>query len=84
MFKLNGFKKLIKKPKRLTENTSTIIDDLLTNSLENVVPTDVITTNFSDHEMIGAIRKKCQHKYHPKTNRSRTLETITKRMLKLK
>ena len=56
---MNGFKQLIKKPTRIAENTSTIIDVLLTNSPENVVRTDVITTNFSDHEMIGAIRKKC-------------------------
>ena len=56
---MNGFKQLIKKTTRITENTSTIIDVLLTNSPENVVCTDVITTNFRDHEMIGAIRKKC-------------------------
>ena len=41
---MNGFKQLIKRPTRITENTSTIIDVLLTNSLENVVCTDVITT----------------------------------------
>ena len=86
MFKLNGFKQLIKKPTRttrITENTSTIIDDLLTNSLENVVRTDVITTNFSDHEMIGAIRKKCQHKYQPKTIRSRNFRSYNKENVKI-
>ena len=60
---MNGFKQLIKKPTSVTENTSTIIDVLLTNSPENAVRTDVITTNFSNYKMIGAIRKKCQHKY---------------------
>ena len=86
MFKLNGFKQLIKKPTRttrITENTSTIIDDLLTNSLENVVRTDVTTTNFSDHEMIGAIRKKCQHKYQPKTIRSRNFRNYNKENVKI-
>ena len=80
---MNGFKQLIKKPTRIAENTSTIIDVLLTNSPENVVRTDVITTNFSDHEMIGAIRKKCQHKYQPKTIRSRNFRNYNKENVKI-
>ena len=60
---MNGFKQLIKKPTRVTENTSTIIDVLLTNSPKNAIRTEVITTNFSNYKMIGAIRKKCEHKY---------------------
>ena len=80
---MNGFKQLIKKPTRITENTSTIIDVLLTNSPENVVRTDVITTNFSDHEMIGAIRKKCQHKYQPKTIHSRNFRNYNKENVKI-
>ena len=79
---MNGFKQLIKKPTRITENASTIIDVLLTNSPENVVCTDVITTNFSDDEMIVAIRKKCQHKYQPKTIRSRNLRNYNKENVK--
>lgn len=71
LFKINGFKQLVKKPTRITENTSTQIDVILTNSPENIVHTDVMMTNLSDHEMIGLIRKKFQHKYHPKTIRSR-------------
>ena len=58
LFSTNGFKHVIKKPTRVTENTSTVIDVILTNSPENIIHTDVITTNLSDHEMIGAIRKK--------------------------
>ena len=74
---------MIKKPARITENTSTIIDVLLTNSPEKVVRTDVITTNFSYHEMIGAIRKKCQHKYQPKTIRSRNFRNYSKENVKI-
>ena len=44
---------------------------ILTNSPENIIHTDMITTNLSDHEMVGAIRKKCKHKYQPKEIRSR-------------
>ena len=79
---MNGFKHLIKKPMRITENISTIIV-LLTNSPENVGRTDVITTSFSDHEMIGAIRKKCQHKYQPKTIRSRNFRNYNKENVKI-
>ena len=74
---------MIKRPTRITENTSTIIDILLTNSPENVVRTDVITTNFSDHEMIGATRKKCQHKYQPKTIHSRNFRSYKKENVKI-
>ena len=80
---MNGFKQLIKKPTRITENTSFIIDVLLTNSPENAIRTDVITTNFSDHEMISAIRKKCQHKYQPKTVRSRNFGNYNKENVKI-
>ena len=81
--RMNGFKQSIKKPTRITENTSTIIDVFLTNSPENVVSTDVITANLSDHEMIGAIRKKCQHKYQPKTIRSRNFRNYNKENAKI-
>ena len=80
---MNGFKQLIKKPTTITENTSTIIDVLLTNSPENVVRTDVITANFSDHKMIDAIRKKCQPKYQPKTIRSRNFRNYNKENVKI-
>ena len=72
---MNGFKQLIKTPTRINENTS--------NSPENVVRTYVITTNFSDHEMIGAIRKKCQYKYQPKTIRSRNFRNYNKENVKI-
>ena len=80
---MNDFKQLIKRTTRITENTSTIIDALLTHSPENVVRTDVITTNFSEQEMIDAIRKKCQHKYHPKTIRSRNFRNYNKENVKI-
>ena len=80
---MNGLKQLIKKPTRITENIPTIIDVLLTNSSENVIRTDIITTSFSDHEMIGAIRKKCQHKHQSKTIRSRNFRNYNKENVKI-
>ena len=72
LFNVNGFKQIVKKSTRITKSTSTLIDVVLTNAPETIIHTDVITTNLSDHEMIGAIRKKCQQKYQPRTVRSRT------------
>ena len=80
---MNGLKQLIKKPTRITENIPTIIDVLLTNSSKNVIRTDIITTSFSDHEMIGAIRKKCQHKHQSKTIRSRNFRNYNKENVKI-
>ena len=51
LFSINGFKQAIKKPTRVTERSSTIIDVILTNSPENIIHTDVVTTNLSDHEL---------------------------------
>ena len=80
---MNGLIKLIKKPTRITENIPTIIDVPLTNSSENVIRTDIIRTSFSDHEMIGAIRKKCQHKHQSKTIRSRNFRNYNKENVKI-
>ena len=62
--------------------TSTIIDVFLTNSPENIIHTDVITTNLSDHEMIGAIRKKFKHKCQPRKVRSRNYRNYNKEKVK--
>ena len=34
----------------------------------------VLMCNLSDHDMVGIIRRKIQHKYKPKTIRSRNLK----------
>ena len=61
-----GFRQLINKPTRTTENTSTLIDVILTNSPDKIVHNDVILCHLSDHDMIGAIRKQKQQKHQPK------------------
>ena len=65
--RLSGFKQLIENPTIVTETTSTIID---------------LTTNRSDDEMVGAIRKKYQHKYQPKTIHSRKQKNNNKENIK--
>ena len=52
-----GFKQLINCPTRITCNTSTLIDHILTNAQDNISQSGVINTAISDHNMIYCTRK---------------------------
>ena len=52
-----GLKQLIKVPTRITSNTSTLIDHILTSSSEKVVQAGIIETSLSDHQLIFCTRK---------------------------
>ena len=47
-----GLKQLIKVPTRITSNTSTLIDHILTSSSEKVVQAGIIETSLSDYQLI--------------------------------
>ena len=68
---LNGFKQLIKKPTRITQTSSTLIDLILTNRPLTISKTDVIALSLSDHDMIACIRKVNFQKFAPKTIKCR-------------
>ena len=53
----HSIKQLIKVPKRITSNTFTIIDHILTSSSEKVVQAGIIETSLSDHQFIFCTRK---------------------------
>ena len=55
VFELFGLKQIIKKPTRITETTSTLIDAVLTNTPSNITDTDVIATSIGDHDMPGCV-----------------------------
>ena len=59
-----GFKQLINCPTRVTCNTSTLIDHILTNSLDNISQPGFINTAISDHDMIYCTRKILKAKYN--------------------
>ena len=71
IFTAFGLKQLVTKPTRITENSSTLIDVVLTNTPENISQCDTLLSSLSDHEMIGFIRKKVVTKYAPKRITSR-------------
>ena len=57
IFNMHGLKQMIRQPTRITENTESLIDVILTNKPENLVQSEVIPASIGDHEMIGCARK---------------------------
>ena len=59
-----GLSQLIDCPTRITSNTSTLIDHILTNTQENISQSGVIDTAISDHSLIYRTRKIPKAKYN--------------------
>ena len=66
-----NYKQLIDSATRITNNTSTLIDVILTNISKNIK--NVITTplSLSDHDLIGCVRKLNNHNTKSRTRTSR-------------
>ena len=62
----NGLKQLVKKATRVTMDTATLIDVIMSNTPGNISITEVIPASISDHDMIGCVRKLNHSKYKPK------------------
>ena len=58
-----GLSQLIDCPTRITSNTSTLIDHILTNTQENISQSGVIDTAISDHSLIYFTRKIPKEEY---------------------
>ena len=54
-------------PTRVTHNTSTLIDHILTNHFEKIAQRRIINIGLSDHQMIFCIGKKKKEKVGEKT-----------------
>ena len=67
LFTLNGYSQLINSATRITQNSATLIDVILTNFRQNISLCNVIPTNLSDHDMVGCVRKINRNKAKPKT-----------------
>ena len=52
-----GLEQLIKQATRITTDTSTLIDVILTNRQNNISSSHIIPISFSDHDLIACIRK---------------------------
>ena len=73
-----GLEQLIKQATRITTDTSTLIDVILTNRQNNISSSHVIPISFSDHDLIACIRKLNSQKYSPKHRNCKNFKHYTK------
>ena len=59
----HGLEQIITSPTRVTEKSSTLLDHILTNSIEKVSQYGVIDLSMSDHQLIYCTRKTTHMKY---------------------
>lgn len=57
LFCRHGFKQIIKKPTRTTNESSTLIDIIMTNYPQVISKHCVYPASISDHDMVGGVRK---------------------------
>ena len=65
---LYGLEQLISTPTRVTMNSSSILDHILTNSTDRVSQSGVIDTGLSDHQLIYCTRKIARTKFNSHKN----------------
>ena len=54
---LNGLKQLLTLPTRITKNSTSLLDHVLTNSADRVSQFEVVDTGLSDHQLIYCTKK---------------------------
>ena len=60
---LHGLRQLLNSPTRITESTSTLLDHILTNSVDRVSQSGILDIGLSDH-MLTYCTRKITHKKH--------------------
>mgnify|MGYP002803411981 CR=1 FL=1 len=66
LFPLYGFTQLMKQATRISKDTSTLIDIILSNNPTTIGKSGVFMNCLSDHEMVGCIRKLHQARFAAK------------------
>ena len=61
---MHGLKQLIKSPTRVTENTSSLLDHILTNSQDKISQVGVMDIGLSDHQITYCTRKVIKEKFN--------------------
>lgn len=61
-----GFVQNVKNPTRVTKDSKTLIDVILSNCPQNLPKTIVIESSLSDHHMVGTVRKLNSSKLQPR------------------
>ena len=87
---LHGLKQIIKTPTRVTENTATLLDHILTNSTDRVSQSGVIEIGLSDHMLTYCTRKISKKKFsehkfiHIRSMKNYTQEKYTQALREIK
>ena len=81
IIKLYGLTQLVKKPTRITQETSSLIDIIATNEPSNISFNDVIPTSISDHDMVCCVRKLNSFYFSPKTIHCRNYRKYNKELM---
>ena len=63
---LNGLNQVLKSATRIQNDSATLIDVICTNNKTVIKDTAIIPCSFSDHDIIGCVRKLNHFKYNPK------------------
>ena len=66
-----GYKQIVTTATRTTENSSTLIDIILTNTATNISEVSVFALSLSDHDMVVCTRKVNRFKFEPQTIKCR-------------
>jgi hypothetical protein len=61
---MHGLKQLINSPTRVTENTSSLLDHILTNTYDKISEVGVIDAGLSDHQITYCTRKTMREKFN--------------------
>ena len=78
---LHGLVQIIDSPTRVTEETSTLIDHILTNSIEKISQFGVLDVSLSDHQAIYCTRKFLKQKFNThKYIQIRSMKNYSKRL----
>jgi len=77
----NKLEQLIKKPTRITENTSSILDVIITNRPDIILHTDAVPCHIADHELLTLTINVEKPKRKPVTKTSRDLTQYNPQLL---
>lgn len=78
----HNYQQMIDTPTRITKDTSTLIDVILTNFSKNVAAVITVPLSLSDHDMIGCVRKLNNIKTKPRTIKCRNYSSYNPENLK--
>lgn len=82
LVRLYGLNQVIKQATRISKNTSTLIDLILTNNRSVISKRGVFPISLSDHDMVGCVRKLHSNKYTARIINCRNYSSYEPQLMK--